>query len=190
MADDRLHFTGNDEADRFLVEEPFALLVGFALDQQVPLQRAFSAPLDLKRRVGTIEPAALARMDPATLEAAFRERPALHRFPGAMAKRTQELAAIVEERYDGDAARLWNEAASGEELQERLYDLPGFGDMKVRTILAVLDKRLGVSPPGMAEVLPAHMTLGDVDSPEKLAEYQAAKRAHKAAAKAQSAAQT
>lgn len=184
MADDRLYFTGDDEADRFLVEEPFALLVGFALDQQVPLQRAFSSPLELKRRVGTLEAGAIAHMDPAELEEAFRQRPALHRFPGSMAKRTQELAAIVEERYDGDASRLWNEAADAKDLQQRLYDLPGFGDMKVRTILAVLDKRLGVSPAGMAEVLPTHPTLGDVDSPEKLAEYQAAKRAHKAALRA------
>ena len=177
---DRLCFTGDDEADRLLVEEPFALLVGFALDQQVPLQRAFSAPLELRRRIGTLDAGAIAAMDPAVLEAAFRERPALHRFPGAMAKRTQELAAVVEERYAGDAARLWNEAADAADLQRRLYDLPGFGDMKVRTILAVLAKQLGVRPAGIDDLLPQHMTLGDVDSPAKLAEYQAAKRAHKA----------
>ncbi len=177
---DRLCFTGDDAADRLLVEEPFALLIGFALDQQVPLQRAFSAPLELKRRIGTLETGAIAAMDPATLEEAFRQKPALHRFPGAMAKRTQELAALVEERYGGDAARLWNDATDAKELEERLYALPGFGDMKVRTILAVLAKRLGVRPAGIDDVLPKHMTLGDVDSPAKLAEYQAAKRAHKA----------
>lgn len=181
---DRLPFTGDDEADRLLVEDPFALLVGFALDQQVPLQKAFSGPLELKRRVGTIEPAAIARMDPAELEEAFRTRPALHRFPGAMAKRTQELASLVEERYAGDASRLWLDAGDAEDLQRRLYELPGFGDMKVRTLLAVLGKQLGVRPAGIEKLLPGHMTLGDVDSSEKLAEYQEAKRARKAAMRA------
>jgi uncharacterized HhH-GPD family protein len=178
---DRLHFTGDGEADRFLVENPFALLVGFALDQQVPLQRAFSAPLELKRRIGTLDADAIAHMDPAVLEEAFRAKPALHRFPGAMAKRTQELAGLVAERYGGDASRLWREAADAKDLQARLYELPGFGDMKVRTLLAVLGKQLGVRPAGIDELLPQHMTLGDVDSPQRLAEYQAAKRAWKAA---------
>jgi uncharacterized HhH-GPD family protein len=177
---DRLCFTGDDEADRFLVEEPLALLVGFALDQQVPLQRAFSAPLELRRRIGTLDAAAIVHMDPAELEEAFRRRPALHRFPAAMAKRTQELCATVEERYGGDASRLWTEAADGKELERRLYDLPGFGDMKVRTLLAVLVKQLGVRPPGAEVLVPQHMTLGDVDSAQKLAEYQAAKKAYKA----------
>jgi len=177
---DRLYFTGDGEADRLLVAEPLALLIGFALDQQVPLQRAFAAPLELKRRIGTLDAGAVAAMDPAALEEAFRQKPALHRFPGAMAKRTQELCALVEARYGGDAARLWTEAASGEELERRLYELPGFGDMKVRTTLAVLAKQLGVRPPGIDDVLPAHPTLGDVDSPAALEAYQAAKRTHKA----------
>jgi uncharacterized HhH-GPD family protein len=177
---DRLCFTGDDEADRLLVDEPIALLIGFALDQQVSVQKAFSGPLELKRRIGTLDAGRIAAMDPAELEQVFRQRPALHRFPGAMAKRTQELAVVVEERYGGDAARLWNEAGSGAELERRIDDLPGFGDMKVRALLAVLAKQLGVRPAGIEDVLPPHPTLGDVDSPQALEEYQAKKRAHKA----------
>ena len=189
MADERLYFTGDDEADRLLAENPAALLIGFALDQQVPVPKAFSGPLELKRRIGTLDPGRIAAMDPAALEEAFRARPALHRFPGSMAKRTQELAAYLEQRYDGDAARLWTEAADGRDLQARLYDLPGFGTMKVQTLLAVLAKRLGVRPDGIDDVLPEHMTLGDVDSPAALAEYQAAKRERKARSAAQRTAQ-
>jgi uncharacterized HhH-GPD family protein len=189
VPDERLYFTGDDEADRLLAEDPAALLYGFALDQQVPVPKAFSGPLELKRRIGTLEPGRIAAMDPAALEEAFRARPALHRFPGSMAKRTQELAAHLQERYDGDAARIWTDAADGHDLQARLYDLPGFGEMKVQSLLAVLAKRLGVRLDGIDDVLPEHTTLGDVDSPAALAEYQAAKRAHKAARKARSAAQ-
>lgn len=189
MPDDRLFFTGDDEADRLLATDPTALLIGFALDQQVPVPKAFSGPLELRRRIGTLEPGRIAAMDPVALEEAFRARPALHRFPGSMARRTQELAAFLEERYDGDAARLWTEASDGADLRGRLYELPGFGEMKVQTLLAVLAKRLGVRPDGIEQVLPPHMTLGDVDSPAALAEYQAAKRARKAAGKARSAAQ-
>ena len=131
----------------------------------MPLQRAFAAPLELRRRIGTLEAGAIAHMDPAVLDEAFRKKPALHRFPGSMASRTQELCALVEERYGGDAARIWTEATDALDLQSRLYDLPGFGDMKVRTILAVLAKQLGVRPAGIDELLPKHMSLGDVDSP-------------------------
>jgi uncharacterized HhH-GPD family protein len=184
VPDERLFYTGDDEADRLLATDPTALLIGFALDQQVPVPKAFSGPLELRRRIGTLDPGRIAAMDPGVLEEAFRTRPALHRFPGSMAKRTQELAAFLEERYDGDAARIWTEAADGADLQARLYELPGFGEMKVQTLLAVLAKRLGVRPDGIDDVLPQHMTLGDVDSPAALAEYQAAKRAHKAARRA------
>lgn len=187
MPDERLCFTGDDEADRLLANDPAALLYGFALDQQVPVPKAFSGPLELKRRIGTLEPGRIASMDPAALEEAFRERPALHRFPASMAKRTQELAVYLEEHYEGDAARVWTEAADAADLQARLYDLPGFGELKVQSLLAVLAKRLGVRPDGIDELLPEHTTLGDVDSPAALAEYQAAKRARKAAHKAQSA---
>ena len=177
--DDRLWFTDSDEANALLVSEPFALLVGFALDQQVTVQKAFSGPLVLRERLGTLDPGAVAAAD---LEPLFRERPAIHRFPGSMAKRVQALAAHVAERYDGDAARIWTDAGSSDELRANIAALPGFGEMKVKSLGAVLAKRLGVA---LAEPLaPAHPTLGDVDSADALAEYQAGKRAHKAAMRA------
>jgi uncharacterized HhH-GPD family protein len=178
---DRLHFTGDDEADRLLVSDPMALLIGFALDQQVPVQKAFSGPKVLLERLGTLDPHALAAMDEARLEAAAKGPPAIHRFPSAMAGRVRELAAHVAETYDGDAARLWTDASDGRDLQRRLAALPGFGQMKVASLTAVLARRLGVRPPGIDEVLPSHPTLGDVDSARALAEYQATKRAAKAA---------
>jgi uncharacterized HhH-GPD family protein len=177
---DRLHFTGNDAADALLAREPFALLVGFALDQQVTVPTAFSGPLKIKQRLGTLEPRRIAAMDPAELEAAFRDRPAVHRFPGTMAQRVQDLAQVVTQEYGGKTERIWTEAHDGRELDARLRALPGFGDMKVRSLLAVLANRFGVRPEGIDDVLPNHPTLGDVDSAEALAEYQAKKRAHKA----------
>ena len=131
-APDRLHFTGNEEADALLAEEPLALLIGFVLDQQVPVQKAFSGPLELQRRIGNLDAAAIAGMDPGELDRAFRERPALHRFPGTMAMRTQELCAAVATEYENDAARIWNEAGDGHDLEQRLLDLPGIGPMKAR----------------------------------------------------------
>jgi uncharacterized HhH-GPD family protein len=177
---DRLHFTGDEDADRLLVTEPMALLIGFALDQQVPVQWAFSAPLTLKQRIGSLDAAAIATTPPDRLEAAFRGPPALHRYPGSMAKRVRALAEAIVRDYGGDAARVWIDAADGVDLERRIGKLPGFGDMKVRSMLAVLAKRLGVRPPGIDEVLPRHPTLGDVDSAEALAAYQAQKRAYKA----------
>jgi uncharacterized HhH-GPD family protein len=177
---DRLPFTGDDEADRLLIAEPLALLIGFALDQQVTVQKAFSGPLELQRRIGHLDAKRIAAMDPAALDAAFRERPALHRFPGSMAGKVQQLCAAIAADYDGDAARIWTEAADGKDLERRLLRLPGIGEMKAKSILAILAKRLDVRPPGMDEVLPTHPTLGDVDSAEALAAYQAGKRAHKA----------
>ncbi len=181
---DRLHFTGDEEADRLLVDEPLALLIGFVLDQQVTLQKAFSGPLELKRRLGRLDAGRIAEMEPERLEEIFATRPALHRFPRNMAKRTHEMCAAVVEDYGGDAGRVWGEAADGSELKRRLSALPGFGPMKVATLAAVLGKRLGVRPPGWEKVAPDHMTLGDVDSPEMLARYQAEKKAMKAAARA------
>jgi uncharacterized HhH-GPD family protein len=181
QAPSRLHFTGNDEADTLLAEEPLALLIGFVLDQQVSVQKAFSGPLELKRRIGTLDAAAIAGMDPGDLDRAFRERPALHRFPGTMAMRTQELCAAIASDYDGDAARVWTEATDGRDLQQRLLDLPGIGPMKARSLIAILGKRFGIKPPGWEEVAPTHPTLGDVDSVEALEAYQAKKRAYKAA---------
>ena len=178
---DRLWFTGNEDADRLLVQEPLALLIGFELDQQVPLQKAFSGPLELKRRIGALDAAHIAAMDPAKLEAVFRERPALHRFPGTMARRTQDLCVVVARDYDNDAGRVWRDATDGLNLKKRLLGLPGFGDMKATTIIGILGKRLGIRPPGWEAVAPTHMSLGDVDSPETLKTYQDGKRAHKAA---------
>ena len=187
MAADRLYFTGDDDANALLARDPVALLIGFALDQQVTVQKAFTGPLDLERRLGTLDPGRIAKTDPAELERVFREKPAIHRFPGAMATRVRDLCAVISEEYGGDAQRIWTDAADGADLKKRLGALPGFGDMKVRSMLAVLAKRFDVSPPGMAEVVPTHPTLGDVDSPEALESYQAAKRAYKAAQRAASA---
>jgi uncharacterized HhH-GPD family protein len=169
-----LHFTGNEEADALLAGEPMALLIGFALDQQVPVQTAFSGPLKIKQRVGTLDPHTLATTD---LEPVFREKPAVHRFPGTMAKRVQELAAVVEEEYGGHAERLWTEASDGADLRGRISSLPGFGEMKIKALGSVLAKRFGVE--AAQELVPNHPTLGDVDSPQALEDYQAKKRAYK-----------
>jgi uncharacterized HhH-GPD family protein len=177
---DRLHYTGDDEADRLLVTDPLALLIGFALDQQVPVQKAFSGPLELRRRLGHLDARRIAETDPEELAVAFRQRPALHRFPAAMARRVQALCAFVAATYGGDAGRVWTEASDGQDLKRRLAALPAFGEMKVASMTAILAKRFGLALPGLDEVMPQHPTLGDVDSPESLASYQAAKRAHKA----------
>jgi uncharacterized HhH-GPD family protein len=180
----QLHFTGDDEADRLLAEEPLALLVGFVLDQQVTVQKAFSGPLEIRKRVGTLDAAAIAGMDPGDLEEAFRTRPAIHRFPGNMARRVQELCSVVAEDYGGRAERVWLEAESGKDLEKRLLDLPGIGPMKARSLIAILVKRYGVRPPGWEDVAPTHPTLGDVDSYEALEAYQEKKRAYKASLRA------
>jgi uncharacterized HhH-GPD family protein len=172
---DSLFFTDDPEACALLARDPFALLVGFAIDQQVPVQKAFAGPYVLRERVGTLDPGRLAALD---LEPAFREKPAIHRFPGSMAGRVRDLAAVVAEDYGGDASRIWTEASDADDLKRRLGALPGYGPMKVTTLASVLAKRLGVK---VAEPLvPSHPTLGDVDSPQALLDYQAAKRAHKA----------
>jgi uncharacterized HhH-GPD family protein len=179
-----LPFTGDPAADRLLVEDPLALLIGFVLDQQVTLQKAFSGPLELSRRIGGLDAKRIAAMDPEQLDAVFRERPALHRFPGNMAKRTQELCAYLVEHYDGDASRIWRDAQDGADLNARLLALPGFGPMKAGTLVAILGKRLRVAPAGWEAYAPDHMTLGDVDSAESLHTYQEGKRAKKAAMRA------
>ena len=181
---DRLHFTGDDEADRLLAREPLALLIGFALDQQVTVQKAFSGPAELKRRIGHLDAPRIAAMDPAELADVFRQRPALHRFPAAMAGRVQALCAFVVAEHGGDARRVWTEARDGRDLQARLLALPSIGDMKARSLIAILGKRFGVRVPGLDAVMPQHATLGDVDSAEALATYQANKRAWKAAHRA------
>jgi uncharacterized HhH-GPD family protein len=181
----RLPFTGNDDADALIASDPLALLIGFALDQQVTVQKAFSGPLDLRNRLGHLDARKIAATNPAELDRVFRERPALHRFPGSMAGKVQALCAAIAEKYDNDASKIWREARDGKDLQARLLALPGIGEMKARTITAVLAKRLGVALPGLAEVLPDYPTLGDVDSADALASYQAGKRAKKAETRAQ-----
>lgn len=182
---ERLHFVGDDEADRLIARDPLALLIGFTLDQQVTLQKAFSGPLELERRLGEpLDARRIAATDPDALAEVFRRRPALHRFPGAMAARVQTLCAAIATTYDNDAARIWLDARDGTDLRKRLLALPGIGEMKAGTITAVLARRFGLSLPGIEAVLPDHPTLGDVDSPEALAAYQAGKRAHKAAIRA------
>jgi len=181
----QLPFSGDPEADALLATEPMALLIGFVLDQQVTVQKAFAGPLELLRRIGTLDAAAVAAMDPGDLENAFRTRPALHRFPGNMAKRTQALCAEIADAYAGDASRVWTEAADGPDLQARLLALPGIGDMKARALLAILGRRFGVELPGLEAVMPDYPTLADVDSAEALADYQEKKRAHKQQLKAE-----
>jgi uncharacterized HhH-GPD family protein len=171
---DRLYFTESDEANELIAQDPMALLIGFALDQQVSVQKAFSGPLALRERLGALDAATVAGAD---LEPVFRERPAIHRFPGAMAQRVHDLAVHVRDTYDGDAARVWGDAADGAELRANLEALPGFGEMKVKALGSVLAKRFGVA--AAQDLVPWHPTLGDVDSADALAEYQAAKRVHK-----------
>jgi len=172
---DRLHFTARDDANALIAQDPMALLIGFVLDQQVTVQKAFEGPLVLRERLGSIDAATLADSD---LEPVFRERPAIHRFPGAMAERVRDLAIHVRDNYDGDAARIWDDAADGAELRANLAALPGFGEMKIKALGSVLAKRFGVA--AAQDLVPSHPTLGDVDSAQALADYQAAKREHKA----------
>ena len=186
---DHLPFTGDPEADALIATDPLALLIGFALDQQVTVQKAFSGPLELRKRIGTLDAGTIAAMDPEALATVFRTPPALHRFPGNMAGRVQDLCAAIARDYDGDASRIWTGATDAKDLDKRLRALPGIGEMKAGTILALLGNRYGIKPAGWEEVRPTTPTLGDVDSPEALAEYQAGKRARKAAAREAQAAQ-
>ena len=177
-----LYFTDAPEANRLIATDPLALLIGFALDQQVPVPIAFAGPQKLKERLGGLDAARIAAIDPAELEAVFRERPAIHRFPGSMARRVQELCAVVVDEYGGQAERVWTEATDGSDLRKRIGGLPGFGAMKITGLGSVLALRFDVE--AAQELVPEHPCLGKIDSPEALAEYQAAKRAHKAALRA------
>jgi uncharacterized HhH-GPD family protein len=172
---ERLYFTESDEANALIASDPMALLVGFELDQRVTVMKAFEGPLALKERLGAIDAATLASAD---LEPVFFEKPVIHRYPRSMAKRVHELAVHVRDRYDGDAARVWTDAADSNELRANLLALPGFGEMKVKSLGAVLFKHFGVE--AARELMPGHPTLGDVDSPQALEDYQEAKRLHKA----------
>jgi uncharacterized HhH-GPD family protein len=172
---DRLHFTESEEANKLIAQDPMALLIGFALDQQISVQKAFTGPLALRERLGSIDADTLASSD---LEPVFRAKPAIHRFPAAMARRVHDLALHVRDRYDGDAARVWTDAPDAKALRANLAALPGFGEMKIKSLGAVLAKRFEIDV--ARDLVPEHPTLGDVDSPQALIDYQAAKREHKA----------
>jgi uncharacterized HhH-GPD family protein len=172
---DRLYFTDSDEANALIAADPMALLVGFELDQRVTVQKAFTGPLMLRERLGALDAATLASAD---LEPVFRARPVIHRYPKVMAKRVHDLAVHVRDRYDGKAERVWNDAADSDELRANLAALPGFGEMKIKSLGAVLAKHFGVE--AARDLVPWHPTLGDVDSPQALADYEALKREHKA----------
>jgi uncharacterized HhH-GPD family protein len=175
----RLYFTDSDEANELIASDPMALLIGFALDQQVTVQQAFMGPLRLQERLGSLDPGRLAAAD---LEDVFRQKPAIHRFPAKMAERIHDLAAHIRDEYGGDAARVWSGARDATELRSNIAALPGFGDMKINALGAVLARRLGVA--AAQQLVPPYPTLGDVDSHAALESYQAAKRAHKAALRA------
>jgi uncharacterized HhH-GPD family protein len=172
---DRLYFTDSDEANALIAADPLALLVGFVLDQQVTVQKAFAGPLELRERLGAFDADTLASAD---LDPVFRARPAIHRYPGSMAARVRDLAVHIRDDYDGDAARVWTDAADSEALRANVLALPGFGEMKVKALGSVLARHFGVET--ARDLVPGHPTLGDVDSAAALADYQAAKRVHKA----------
>ena len=174
-------WTNNPAADRLLETEPLALLIGLVLDQQVKLEKAFSGPFVLKQRLGRLDAREIADMDPEKLGAVFRERPALHRFPGSMAKRVQELCQAITSEYGGDAEAVWAGVDSGAELAKRLKRLPGFGEMKVKITVAVLAKKFGVKPRGWEAVAADWHTVADVDSAETMLEAREVKRQMKAA---------
>jgi uncharacterized HhH-GPD family protein len=190
-----LTLTNEPEADRLLSENAFALLVGMLLDQQIAMEQAFVGPHRLAERLGgTLDPATVAASDPDELEARFREKPALHRYPGSMAKRVHTLAVDLVERYDGDAAAVWQDVDDGAELKRRLTALPGFGDQKARIFLALLAKQCEVRPAGWQEAAgeygeEGYRSIADVTSPETLAKVREWKQARKAEAKAARAAQ-
>ena len=190
MPPQSLSFTGDPAADELLAREPLALLMGMLLDQQVPMEKAFRGPFDLKERLGgRLDATEIAVMDPDDLAGLFSRRPALHRFPGSMAARTHEMCRALVERFDGRAETVWTSAATGQQLFANLKALPGFGEQKARIFVALLAKRMGVTPPGWEEVAgpygqPGWFSVADVDGPEALARVRAHKKAVKAEAKA------
>jgi uncharacterized HhH-GPD family protein len=185
----KLPLTGDPAADQLLEDDSLALLIGMLLDQQVPMEKAFHSPYDLKQRLGDkLDAADIASRDPDELKEMFKERPALHRFPGSMADRTRELCLRIVEQYDGDAGRVWASAATGDELVANLRELPGFGEQKARVFTALLAKRLGVKPQGWEHAAgaysePGHYSVADIDGPDSLAAVRAYKKEQKARAK-------
>jgi uncharacterized HhH-GPD family protein len=184
-----IQITGDAHADEVLSGSPFALLVGMMLDQQYPMEHAFRGPAKVLDRFGSIEPAAIAAADPEEFKALCSTPPAIHRFPGSMAARLQELAGLVEQRYDGHAERLWTEATSGADLLKRVMELPGFGRQKAQIFTALLAKQLGVRPVGWEKAvgdyaLDGYRSVADVVDPASLQKVRAYKQEKKAAAKA------
>jgi uncharacterized HhH-GPD family protein len=181
-----LPITGEPDADRLLAQDPLALMLGMLLDQQVPMEWAFKAPFTLRSRLGGLDATAIAAMEPGEVEAAFSAKPALHRFPGSMAKRAHALCQVLVDDYGGDAAGVWRDAATGDELAARLQALPGFGAEKSKIFMALLAKRFGVKPPGWEQAATPFSdsvprSVADIDSPESLARVREWKRAQKAA---------
>ena len=174
-------WTDNEEANRLLDTDPLALLIGMVLDQQVKMEKAFIGPYELKKRLGGLDARNIASMDPDALDMVFRERPALHRFPGNMARRVQAMTQAVVKDYGGDAGAVWREASDGDDLAKRISRLPGFGEMKTKIIISVLAKKFGVKPPGWEKHAASWHSVADVDSPETMAQARAVKREMKAA---------
>lgn len=174
-------WTENEEANKLLDTDPLALLIGMVLDQQVKMEKAFIGPYELKKRLGGLDARTIASMDPDRLDKVFRERPALHRFPGNMARRVQAMTQAVVKDYDGDAAAVWHEARDGDDLAKRISKLPGFGEMKTKIMISVLAKKFGVKPPGWEKHAASWHSVADVDSPETMAQARAVKREMKAA---------
>ncbi len=192
MAPKTLHLSGDAEADAVVSRDPLALLIGMVLDQQIPIEKAFSSPAVLARRLGgdgPLDAASIATMEPEELAAVFRERPALHRFPGSMAGRVQAVCRAVAEEYANRADAVWEGVRSGEELVGRLRALPGFGEQKAKIFAALLGKQLGVRPEGWREATSpygdpgTHLSVADIDGPESLATVRATKKAAKARAR-------
>jgi uncharacterized HhH-GPD family protein len=183
-----IHITGDDRADEVLTQSPFALLVGMMLDQQYPMEHAFRGPAKVLDRFGSIEPAAVAAAEPEAFAALCATPPAIHRFPGSMAARLQELARIVVEEYDGDASRIWGEAADARDLMKRMQALPGFGKQKAQIFVALLAKQLDVRPEGWEKAVGAYAddgyrSVADVVDPASLQKVRDHKKQMKAAAK-------
>jgi uncharacterized HhH-GPD family protein len=183
--------TGDADADALLVTNAFALLIGMLLDQQVPMEWAFRGPASLLARLGNLDAAAIAAMEPEALESVFREKPALHRYPASMAKRTHALATHIVEHYAGDPARIWTGASDAADLFARLRALPGFGEEKAKIFLAVLGKRFGRAPTGWEQYAQPFSdteprSVADIDSPDALVRVRAWKQAQKAKGKSKS----
>jgi uncharacterized HhH-GPD family protein len=173
-------WTENPAANELLETDALALLIGMVLDQQVKMEKAFGGPYELKRRLGHLDVREIAAMDPDKLDKVFRERPALHRFPGNMARRVQAMCNAVVKDYGGDAASIWRDARTGDELAARISKLPGFGEMKTRIMVSILAKKFGVQPPGWEQHAASWHSVADVDSAESMAQARDVKREMKA----------